>query len=129
MQGKDHNLILGIAFLVEFIVYGLVTLLFLLLFVFQVVLMLMNNPDLVSSLVAGGIYLVLVSFMLLISLSLGMASWKMLKNRNNARVWGIISAIVSLPMMIPFGFILGIYGLWFFFSDLGKHYYFMQHQS
>lgn len=45
-------------------------------------------------------------------LPLAMASWMVLKRRPRARVWGIIAAIVLLPI-IPLGTMLGVYGLWF----------------
>ena len=48
-----------------------------------------------------------------------MASWKMLKRRPGARIWGIIAAIVLLPI-VPLGTMLGAYGLWFFFADQGR---------
>lgn len=48
-----------------------------------------------------------------------MASWKMLKRTRRARVWGIIAAIVVLPIL-PLGTMLGIYGLWFFFGAQGR---------
>ena len=50
-----------------------------------------------------------------------MASWKMLKRRPRARVWGIIAAIVLLPI-IPLGTMLGVYGLWFFLGAEGRNY-------
>ena len=45
-----------------------------------------------------------------------LASWKMLKRKPRARFWGIIAAIVLLPVF-PLGTLLGVYGLWFFFSS------------
>ncbi len=45
----------------------------------------------------------------------GLASWKMLKRKPRARFWGIIAAIVVLPIL-PLGTMLGGYGLWFFFA-------------
>jgi hypothetical protein len=42
-----------------------------------------------------------------------LASWKMLKRKPRARLWGIIAAIVVMPI-IPLGTMLGIYALWFF---------------
>jgi len=62
----------------------------------------------------GGLGLVCV-------LPIAMASWQMLKRRPRARVWGIIAAIVLLPI-IPLGTMLGVYGLWFFFSAQGRNY-------
>ena len=49
------------------------------------------------------------------------ASWKMLKRRPRARIWGIIAAIVLLPI-IPLGTMLGVYGLWFFLGEQGRNY-------
>jgi hypothetical protein len=51
-----------------------------------------------------------------------LAAWKMLKRRRNARIWGIIAAILVAPIM-PLGTMLGIYGLWFFFSAEGRRFY------
>jgi hypothetical protein len=50
-----------------------------------------------------------------------LASWKMLKRKPRARLWGIIASIVLLPL-IPVGTALGVYGLWFFFSGPGRNY-------
>ena len=51
-----------------------------------------------------------------------LASWKMLKRRKRARLWGILAAIAVAPVL-PLGTILGVYGLWFFFSEAGKQFY------
>lgn len=48
------------------------------------------------------------------------ASWKLFKLRTRWRLWGIIASILILPVM-PLGTALGIYGLWFFFSEQGKY--------
>jgi hypothetical protein len=50
-----------------------------------------------------------------------LASWKMLKRKSGARLWGIIASIVLLPV-IPLGTALGIYALWFFFNAQGRNY-------
>jgi hypothetical protein len=55
-------------------------------------------------------------------LPMASASWKMLKRRRNARLWGIAAAIL-VAMIIPLGTMLGAYGLWFFFSAEGKRFY------
>jgi hypothetical protein len=47
-----------------------------------------------------------------------LASWKLFKRKPRARFWGIIAAIVVLPIF-PLGTMLGVYGLWFFFSAQG----------
>jgi hypothetical protein len=51
-----------------------------------------------------------------------LASRKMWKSRRNARIWGIIAAILVLPIM-PLGTMFGIYGLWFFYSAEGRPFY------
>lgn len=48
-----------------------------------------------------------------------LASWKLLKRKPRARFWGIIASIVVLPIL-PLGTMLGIYGLWYFFSPEGR---------
>jgi len=55
-----------------------------------------------------------------------MAGWKMLKRRKRARLHGIIASIVVVPIF-PLGTILGVYGLWFFFSAEGKRFYLSQY--
>ena len=44
-----------------------------------------------------------------------LASWKLVKRKPGARLWGILAAIVVLPVF-PLGTALGGYGLWFFFT-------------
>jgi hypothetical protein len=51
-----------------------------------------------------------------------LGGWKLLKEKKNARTWGIIGSIVSL-LSFPFGTAAGVYGLWFLFGDVGKNYY------
>lgn len=51
-----------------------------------------------------------------------LAGWKMLKARPRARVWALIAAILSL-WQFPVGTIIGIYCLWFLFSEEGKRFY------
>jgi hypothetical protein len=55
-------------------------------------------------------------------LPMALANWKMLKRRRNARIWGIVAAIL-VAMIFPLGTMLGIYGLWFFFSAEGRRFY------
>jgi len=55
-------------------------------------------------------------------LPMASASRKMWKRRRNARLWGIAAAIL-VATIIPLGTMLGVYGLWFFFSAEGRRYY------
>ena len=61
-----------------------------------------------------------ISFLLLIPIA--MATLSLLKLKPNARFWGIFGSIVAL-LSFPLGTALGIYGLWFFFSDEGRGFY------
>ena len=53
---------------------------------------------------------------------MALASRKMFKRRRNARIWGIIAAIL-VATILPLGTMLGVYGLWFFFSAEGRRFY------
>ena len=59
---------------------------------------------------------------LIFVLPTAVASWKLFKRRQRARPWGIIAAVLVAPIL-PLGTILGIYGMWFFFSAEGKLFY------
>ena len=48
--------------------------------------------------------------------------WKLLKERPNARIWGIIGSILAC-LSVPLGTAAGVYGLWFLFGDEGKRFY------
>ena len=74
--------------------------------------------------ILGGVVAVIFYSLLgvIFVLPTALAAWKMLKRRRNARIWGIIAAILVAPIM-PLGTMLGIYGLWFFFSAEGRRYY------
>lgn len=74
--------------------------------------------------VMGGIVAVIFYGLLgtIFVVPMALASRKMLKRRRNARIWGIIAAILVVTI-IPLGTMLGIYGLWFFFSAEGRRFY------
>jgi hypothetical protein len=74
--------------------------------------------------ILGGVFAIVfyVVLGLIFVLPTAVASWKMFKRRARARLWGIIAAILVAPIL-PLGTILGIYGLWFFFSGEGKLFY------
>jgi len=48
--------------------------------------------------------------------------FKMLKERPNARTWGIIGSIISC-MSFPLGTAAGVFGLIFLFGDAGRQFY------
>lgn len=48
--------------------------------------------------------------------------WKMLKEKPNAKIWGIIGSILAC-LNFPLGTAAGVYGLWFIFGDQGKQHF------
>ncbi|MEP6743580.1 MAG: hypothetical protein ABJB61_13865 [bacterium] len=74
--------------------------------------------------ILGGIFAVIFYLVLgiIFVVPLAVASWKMLKRKARARFWGIIAAILLIPIF-PLGTMLGVYGLWFFFSAEAKQCY------
>ena len=48
--------------------------------------------------------------------------WKLIKERPNARTWGIIGSIVSC-LSFPFGTAAGVFGLIFLFGENGRQFY------
>ena len=48
--------------------------------------------------------------------------WKMLKERPNARTWGIVGSIISC-LSFPLGTAAGVFGLVFLFGDAGQQFY------
>lgn len=74
--------------------------------------------------ILGGVFAIVfyVVLGLIFVLPTAVASWKLFKRRERARSWGIIAAILVAPIL-PLGTILGIYGLWFFFSAEGRLFY------
>ena len=74
--------------------------------------------------VLGGVFALIFYLVLgaILVLPTALASRKMWKGRRHARIWGVIAAILVLPIM-PLGTMFGIYGLWFFFSAEGRRFY------
>ena len=75
-----------------------------------------SDPDAAVALPLIGITgMALVGFALIVSLPAVIIGWGLYQLRAWARVWGIVISILSL-LAIPFGTILGVYGLWVLFS-------------
>ena len=75
-----------------------------------------GNPDAsIAVPIIGLTGMALVVFLLLTSLPSVIVGIGLLRHRPWARIAGIVLSIVSL-IMIPFGTIVGVYGLWVLFS-------------
>ena len=130
MTGIEHNKILAIGFGMFAAILGF-TFLLLMLVSFGVFVTLgisfaneTGNGNQAGIGILGGVFAVIFYVLLgaIFVIPTSLATWKMLKRRRNARNWGIIAAILVAPIM-PLGTILGIYGLWFFFSAEGRRFY------
>ena len=125
MTARDHNKLLGIFFFIQAglqlfggiiiaLVYGIVG---------GATLSAARRED---EQVMGGIFLGLAVIVGIVMLALGaftlFTGFKIKNERPIGRTLGIILSILVL-FSFPLGTALGIYGLWFFFGDLGKNFY------
>jgi hypothetical protein len=129
MTSADHNKILAIGFAafaaILFFTFLLLALVSVGVFV-ALGLTFANesgNPSQAGVGILGAIFTVIFygGLALICVLPPAMASWKMLKRRPGARIWGIIAAIVLLAIL-PLGTMFGVYGLWFFLGAQGRNY-------
>lgn len=76
--------------------------------------------------IVGGIFIgvgiVVAVIMLVFGAFALLTAFKVLKEKPVGRTLGIILSILIL-LSFPLGTALGIYGLWFFFGEVGKNYY------
>jgi cytochrome bd-type quinol oxidase subunit 2 len=125
MTAKDHNKLLGIFHLIQGglqafagiiigLVYGAMGMAF------------RANAHRPEEQMMATVFIVLAFVLAPIVLILAgvnlMAGYKLLKEKAEARTWGIVASIVSL-LSIPLGTALGVYGLWFLFGEEGKRFY------
>ena len=129
MTGADHNKILAIGFAAFAAIFFFTFLLLALVSVGVFVALGITfanesgDPNQAGMGILGAIFTMIFygGLGLICVIPPAIASWKMLKRRPRARIWGIIAAIVVLPIL-PLGTMLGVYGLWFFFGDQGRKY-------
>ncbi|HEX8290044.1 MAG TPA: hypothetical protein VF556_18835 [Pyrinomonadaceae bacterium] len=125
MTAKEHNKLVGIFLLVHGGVSALMM-------IFMVVIYGIIGAGMAASAtrqeeqLIGGVFLgvmvliAVVSVFLIVPQIIG--GMKILKEKNNARTWGIIGSILAL-LSFPFGTAAGVYGLWFLFGEAGKGFY------
>lgn len=70
--------------------------------------------------VAAIVFIAIFSLIFVIPQVIG--GWKMLKERPNARTWGIVGSVISC-LSFPLGTAAGVFGLVFLFGDAGKQFY------
>lgn len=125
MTARDHNRLLGIFFLINGGLSALGGILFALIYGGMGTLMLTSVREREAQTV-GGIFIVaavvIAAFVFVFSVFYLVAGWKIYKEAQAGKILGIIASILCL-MNFPLGTALGIYGIWFFFGDMGKAFY------
>lgn len=128
MKAEQHSKIIGILFLVHGAMWALVIALIAVLHYVIMVIMFFNPPTGVEWDAFGLVIAFVLPIFLFGILSIASfvfplrAGWKMLKMRPSSRVWALVASILSL-WQFPVGTIIGIYCLWFLFSEDGKRFY------
>ena len=69
-----------------------------------------------------GVIVFLLIFSLIFIVPQVIGGWKLLKEKPNARIWGIIGSIVSC-LSFPLGTAAGVFGLVFLFGEDGTRFY------
>jgi hypothetical protein len=125
MTAKEHNKLLSIFF---FVLAGLQLIGGILMAIIYVVLggSFMSVGHMEEQRVMGGVFVVVGIVIGAIMIGLGgftlLTATKVLKEKPAGRTLGIIVSILVL-LSFPIGTALGIYGLWFFFGEMGKNFY------
>lgn len=124
MTGKEHNRILGILFLAYLGLQILGLLLSIVIIVLMWGFLFQTIPDGEKGIFVFMVIVMAVAFLIsiLLMIPIGVAAYRLLKEKPSARGWAIAASIIAL-LNIPFGTAVGIYGLWFLFSEEGKAYY------
>lgn len=124
MTARDHNKLLSIFY---FIQSGLQLIAGIIIFVVYVILggaMMSTSRE--QDQMIGGIFLGMGVLIAVICFAFGaftlFTAFKVLKEKPVGRTLGIIISILVL-LSFPIGTALGIYGLWFFFGEVGKNFY------
>jgi hypothetical protein len=125
MTARDHNNLLGIFFMIKGGLLILVGLLMGLIYA-GVGAVMMGASHRGEEQFAGGAVMVFGLFIGLLIGAIGIfdlfTGVKVRKGAAIGRIFGIIVSVMSL-FSFPLGTALGVYGLWFFFGDMGKALY------
>jgi len=125
MTAREHNKLLSIFFLIQ---GGLQLIggLFAALIYGGAGIMMLASGGRNGEQAMGGIFIVLAVvvgvFILLFAAFYLFTGMRLIKEKPIGRTLGIIASCLAL-LGFPLGTALGIYGLWFFFGDVGKNFY------
>jgi hypothetical protein len=125
MTAKEHNRLVGILLMAHGGLQGVVAILLSVVYGIIGVGMFLAGQK-ADEKTFGAVFLVLTVGIVIVAAMIVVpqvyGSFKMLKEKPNARTWGIVGSIVSC-LSFPLGTAAGAYGLWFLFGDEGKGFY------
>lgn len=125
MTASDHNKLIGIFFLINGGLSALGAIIAALIYAGMGVFLFTSARETEAAAV-GGIFvvaaIVAVIFVAIFSGFYFFTGWKIYKQQQIGRILGIIASFLCI-MNFPLGTALGVYGLWFFFGELGKNFY------
>jgi hypothetical protein len=125
MAARDTNKLVGIFLMVHGGLQALL-MLFLVLIYGVIGVGLMTSARKQDEQTAGMIMLIMTLvigfFFLLTIIPQLLGGWKMIKEKPNARTWGIIGSIIAC-LSFPLGTAAGVFGLVFLFGEEGKQFY------
>ena len=125
MTARDHNNLLGIFFIIKGCLLGFAGLLMGIIYA-GIGAVIMGTGHRSDEQIAGGVMmgfgLILGLIFVVIAVFDLFTGTKVRKGAPIGRILGIIVSIMSL-FSFPLGTALGVYGLWFFFGDMGKALY------
>ncbi len=124
MTAKEHNKTLGILFLVYtgLQLLGAVVAFFAMVGMLGFIASEARGRDAAPLAIMTVVFICAMFVAVLLLIPSLVAGLKMRKGKLSGRTWGIIAAIIAL-LNIPLGTVLGIYALWFLFSEGGKNFY------
>ncbi len=125
MTAKEHNKLVGIFLMAHGGLQAVVMIILGLVYgVIGSAMLATGKKD--EEMIVGAVFVGMVFLLFFISLLFLLpqiiGGWKLVKERPNARTWGIVGSIVSL-LSFPIGTAAGVYGLWFLFGEEGKRFY------
>ena len=125
MDAKEQNKLAGIFLLIHGGLYGLLMLFVMVVYGFMGVALFASarrEQDQFAGLIFVIVVLVVLAVAVLFVVPQIVGGWKMIKQRPNARTWGIIGSIIAC-MSFPLGTAAGVFGLIFLFGDAGRQLY------
>lgn len=125
MTAKEHNRLVGIFLMAHGGLQAAIMVLMCIIYGLIGSAMLVNGRRGEEQMVGAvfiGVILLIAAISMLFVLPQIIGGYKLLKERDGARNWGIAGSVLSV-LSFPLGTVVGVYGLWFLFGEEGKRFY------